>query len=64
MHENDEFVRIIGGENGPTSIFLTVKINHKYLIFPFGFLAIFIFNFLYLLPEFCTQTPINERATQ
>jgi len=51
IYEREEFVRIIGGDHGPTSVFLTAKINHKYLVFPFGFLAIFIFNFYYFYKE-------------
>ena len=47
--ESFETVRLIGGDNGPTTVFLTAKINHTFLIFPFLFLAVFAFNLYYFV---------------
>ncbi len=47
--ESFEAVRLIGGDNGPTTVFLTAKINHTFLIFPLLFLAAFAFNLYYFV---------------
>ena len=37
-------VETIGGENGPTSVFYTAKLNHNFVPVPFILLFIFSFN--------------------
>ena len=49
LTESFETVRLIGGDNAPTTVFLTAKINHTFLIFPFLFLAVFAFNLYYFI---------------
>jgi len=40
-----ESVSIVGGDSGPTTIFLTAKVDHTILIFGLYFLIVFVFNF-------------------
>ena len=44
-----DLVSIIGSENGPTTIYLTAKVNRYFLIVPACFLIVFVFNIWYIL---------------
>jgi hypothetical protein len=39
-----ETVSIVGGDSGPTTVFLTAKVDHTILILGFYFLIVFMFN--------------------
>jgi Na+-transporting methylmalonyl-CoA/oxaloacetate decarboxylase beta subunit len=51
INESPEFVSVIGSEDGPTSIFFTAKINHTFLIAPFCFIIVFVFNIWFILKK-------------
>jgi len=51
LNESLEFVSVVGGEDSPTSIFFTAKINHKFLIIPLCFFFVFAFNIWYFLKK-------------
>ena len=51
MNESIGSVSLTGGENGPSSVFLTAEINHKLIIIPLCFIAIFGFNIWFFMKK-------------